>query len=208
MLNRIVFWVIIPFLCFFTLVQMSGPPIKRAEAARLPTPKIYTVDDMANLEYHPEEGYTPYHPRITVPPVTDKVLSQKQVECLQRNIFFESRDQSLLGQMAVAFVTVERKNHEKRWGSSICKVVYAKKQFSWTNDGQHNRKPNLKNPIERKAWERAKWVAEITMMADIDKPVLGVTHYHTTAVNPKWSRSQQLAKAVIIGDHVFYKENI
>ena len=45
------------------------------------------------------------------------------MECLAKNIYFESRNQSHLGQMAVAHVTINRVL-DKRYPDTVCKVVH------------------------------------------------------------------------------------
>ena len=68
---------------------------------------------------------TPYHL------INDQ---SKQVECLAKNIYFESRGESKKGQVAVGFVTMNRLYNSK-YPKSVCGVVYQKRgrecQFSW-----------------------------------------------------------------------------
>lgn len=73
-----------------------------------------------------------------------------QIECLARNIYFESRGEPIDGQYAVAFVTLNRVE-DPRWPDTICDVVYQENQFSWTDD-------NLTISEER-AWRVALVVA-------------------------------------------------
>ena len=75
--------------------------------------------------------------------VSKKQVSQeynKQVECLAKNIYWESASESYEGKLAVAQVTMNRVNSGK-FPSDICSVVYQKTvnresrtvcQFSWT----------------------------------------------------------------------------
>lgn len=75
----------------------------------------------------------------------------QQVDCLARNIYFESRGEPIDGQYAVAFVTLNRVEDE-RWPDSICEVVYQPSQFSWT--------VNPDRPIrEQDSWQAATTVA-------------------------------------------------
>lgn len=133
---------------------------------------------------------------------TPKPVVASELKCLQENIFFEARNQSVLGQLMVGIVTLERKN-AARFSDSICGVVFAKKQFSWANKGR--KRPNLKNKIERDAWHLAENIAYNLYQADLDIPVFNTTYYHTTAVNPKWNRKLQVAW--ILEDHIFYKDD-
>lgn len=56
---------------------------------------------------------------------------QQEVVCLANNIYFEARNQSTLGKLAVAKVTLNRVKHPS-FPDTICKVVYQPGQFSWT----------------------------------------------------------------------------
>ncbi len=54
----------------------------------------------------------------------------RQIDCLARNLFFESRNEGEVGMRAVGAVTLNRVG---KYGSSICNVVYRHKQFSWAH---------------------------------------------------------------------------
>lgn len=119
--------------------------------------------------------------------------------CLQQNIYFEARNEDLVGQASIAWVTLNRWQSEK-FPNDICDVVWQRKQFSWTHDGKSDR------PKEIEAWERAGRVVKIVLEDYAWKredPTLGATHYHATYVSPYWSAS--LLEIKKIGKHVFYK---
>ena len=131
--------------------------------------------------------------------------------CLAQNIYFESRDQSTIGQIAIAEVTLNRVA-DPRWPNDICSVVkqgptykwkktYPIKhrcEFSWYCDGKSD------TPKDRKAWlksvEIAKYVhgnyGNIQVVDD-------ATYFHATYVDPGWKK---LEKIVTIGDHIFYRQ--
>ena len=48
--------------------------------------------------------------------------TKQDTTCLALNIYFEARDQTVKGQMAVALVTINRVT-SKRFPNTICKVV-------------------------------------------------------------------------------------
>ena len=56
-------------------------------------------------------------------------ITQRERECLTKNIFHEAGVEPFEGKIAVAQVTFNRLN-SGRWGNDICSVVYAKKQFN------------------------------------------------------------------------------
>ena len=47
---------------------------------------------------------------------------ETEITCLAQNIYFESRDQKLKGQLGVALVTINRVK-SKRFPNTFCKVV-------------------------------------------------------------------------------------
>jgi len=121
---------------------------------------------------------------------------KKQIDCLAKNIYFEARNQSELGQIAVAHVTLNRVDHDK-FPNNICKVVFQPYQFSWTiGKGKHM------VPKDKYAWEKAKRIATLVYKFRGDDPTEGSTFYHTYAINPSWNRKMELA--VVIGDHKFF----
>lgn len=124
--------------------------------------------------------------------------TNKEVECLTRNIYHEARNEPTLGQEAVAAVTINRLKSGK-YGNSICKVVYHPYAFSWTLD-ESKQTGKLK---ENEAKEKAKSIAIKAIQGDLEDPTNGATHYHATYVNPKWNR--HLEKKVKISNHIFYE---
>jgi spore germination cell wall hydrolase CwlJ-like protein len=61
----------------------------------------------------------------TVNMIATPFLSDKDVECLARNIFYESRGEPTEGKIAVGIVTVNRAQ-DPRFGKSVCEVVKAR----------------------------------------------------------------------------------
>ncbi|HRD72580.1 MAG TPA: cell wall hydrolase [Aquimonas sp.] len=123
--------------------------------------------------------------------------------CLTTTIYLESRNQSVLGQRAVAEVAMRRLN-DGNWGHNVCEVVTAPKQFAPTLI-----KPDfeLDNP---KAWNRAAAIAWEVFL-DARKPqerrrevVPGADHFLVSNLEnpPMWAQGEPLAR---IGDHSFYK---
>lgn len=125
----------------------------------------------------------------------DIIGSDSELKCLALNVYHEARNQSIDGQKAVAFVTLNR-TKAKRWPDTICGVVWQKHQFSWTSDG----KPD--NPYNPEAWRKAQIVAlTVATSPGLRDNTQGATHYHATYVSPRWG-FKQVAK---IGDHIFYR---
>lgn len=139
----------------------------------------------------------------------DIKLSEAEMTCLAKNIYFEARNQSRHGKIAVGLVTLNRVA-DKRWPSTVCGVVYqAKKlngkiirnkcQFSWYCDG-------LADDIRD-------WSAYHDSVAHAKEAIkyynhnldftYSSTHYHTTNVNPWWNIHYKYVTT--IDDHKFYK---
>jgi spore germination cell wall hydrolase CwlJ-like protein len=91
-------------------------------------------------------------------------FSKQETTCLAQNIYFEARDQTIKGQIAVSLVTINRLK-SKRFPNTICKVVKQaryrngkvvrnKCHFSWFCDGKSDR------PKDRIAWKVSLTIAK------------------------------------------------
>lgn len=127
-----------------------------------------------------------------------------QWRCLAEALYFEARGETVKGQFAVAEVILNRVK-SSRFPETLCGVIKQgtgrryQCQFTYTCDG-------FKDVIaEPKAFERVAKVARAAIDGAVSGLTGGATHYHTTAVRPKWSRVyKQTAR---IGVHVFYRHN-
>lgn len=123
--------------------------------------------------------------------------SEAERECMALNVYHEARGETILGQIGVAQVTLNRVELG-RFPDTICGVVWQSSQFSWTNDGISD------TPSERDAWARAQVVAQIVMEtwdASVDL-TYGADHYHAHSVTPRWGDPEHVT--TVIGDHIFY----
>jgi len=123
--------------------------------------------------------------------------------CLALNVYHEARSEPVVGQYAVAHVTINRVQ-SNRWPNDVCKVVkqgYHKGrhrcQFSWYCDGKSDK------PYEELAWAKSLIVADNVLSGKILDITYGATHYHARYVRPYWSK--KLLKTVAYGSHKFYK---
>lgn len=136
-------------------------------------------------------------------------IPDSEIRCLAMNIYHEARDQSKAGQLAVAFVTHNRKVNTKRFRrqNTYCKVVHQGYvpgrrdcHFSWYCDGKSD------TPYETKKWKEirdfAVWFAYNSDY--VVDPTHGSTHYHNLTVEPWWTEDMVLNG--IIGDHLFWDE--
>lgn len=139
----------------------------------------------------------------TEPVLPTNSVTLEDVSCLAENIYFEARSEDIIGQIAVAYVTINRVK-DSRYPDSICAVVKqgAKKgrnkcQFSWYCDGKEDK---MLNPKARKfSYQLANAVLEGKFL-DITE---GATHYHTNSTTPYWSKS--LTRIAEIDSHTFYR---
>ena len=141
--------------------------------------------------------------------VTAAKADEKQ--CLTEALYFEARNQGVLGMIAVGVVIQNRVLHPD-YPSTICGVVrqgrYANGspvkygcQFTYWCDG----KPE--DPDDEESWELAEGIAFNLLTSKIDiVGIEGATHYHTDSVNPEWSIL--LDKLSKIGKHIFYAKQI
>ena len=125
-------------------------------------------------------------------------ITQRERECLTKNIFHEAGVEPFEGKIAVAQVTFNRLN-SGRWGNDICSVVYAKKQFSWTlSQRKVNEKP------KGKLWRDSVAAKDAFLSGLRVKNLEKSKHYHTDYIKkPYWSKEKSVAARV--GQHIFYE---
>ena len=121
--------------------------------------------------------------------------------CLALNVYFEARSEPIIAQFAVAQVTMNRVKSDL-YPDNVCDVVWDTRQFSWTHDGKSDK------PKEKDAWERAQWVAKVTMQSKrrIDVVTWDTVHYHADYVKPYWITS--CVRITQIGRHIFYRRKL
>ena len=128
--------------------------------------------------------------------VNEKInYTKNDVECLTRNIYYEAGVEDHRGKFAVAQVTVNRLK-TGYWGNTLCKVVYAKKQFSWTL-AKKLPKPNSQ------LWAESEAIARSVLAGHRVRGLTRSLYYHAVYIkDPKWVDPAH--EAGQIGNHVFY----
>ena len=124
------------------------------------------------------------------------LYNTKDLKCLAQNIFFEAGTESMLGKIAVGQVTVNRVKIG-HWGETVCDVVNAKDQFSWTNRDDISLDTDSKNYKE--SLVAAKKVLQERKRLRILRSAL---FYHADYVQPNWADKKQ--KVTTIEKHIFY----
>lgn len=122
--------------------------------------------------------------------------------CLSEALYFEARGETVKGQFAVAEVILNRVD-SARFPNDVCAVINqgtGKKyqcQFTYTCDG------NPETIHEPRAYDRVGKIARLVLDGAGPELTSGATHYHTTAVRPRWSRTY--SRTARIGVHLFYR---
>jgi spore germination cell wall hydrolase CwlJ-like protein len=129
--------------------------------------------------------------------------SQKEVDCLADNIYYEAGYEPEQGKVAVALVTMNRLQ-DPRFPKDICSVVKQKVnhtcQFTWFCE---NKSKNNKQSTNY--WKAREVALHVYVNYDkISDITYGALYYHADYVNPKW---KHLEKTTVVGRHIFYKES-
>ena len=134
------------------------------------------------------------------PSKTTLSISEKEKQCLAKNIYYESKHEPEEGMVAVGLVTINRANHPS-YPDDICKVVHQRTksrcQFSWTCKKVSH--PKSSDP----EWRESLKIVDNLLAGEYNhwrKKYANSLHFHATYVNPKWKK-QRIAKT---GRHIFY----
>jgi spore germination cell wall hydrolase CwlJ-like protein len=161
---------------------------------------VAALSFLFGLDYAIKEWH---NQNVTKAQITNNSL--RELDCLTKNIHWESRGEPLAGKIAVAQVTLNRVA-DGRFGDDVCSVVYQKTniaqrlvcQFSWVCEGKA--KINERDP----RFKQAMHIAFNVLAFDAYKDVIpkNVLFFHASFVNPNWPHT----KVTQIGNHVFYSK--
>jgi spore germination cell wall hydrolase CwlJ-like protein len=138
-------------------------------------------------------------------PLTSLANTDREIECLAKNIYYESGAESLAGKKAVAQVTLNRVNHPS-YPSSVCGVVYQKHkstcQFSWVCEPKRAIKWASEN------WRQSLMVAEmfLTEGHEFDRIGNNALFFHTKQLPFTWDKKYK--RVATIGNHIFYEKKM
>lgn len=130
---------------------------------------------------------------VAATPVPDNL--DPELRCLAGAVYFESRGESLSGQLAVAHVVINRAE-SGRFPTSLCGVVHQPSQFSFVRGG--------KMPAIRESstlWSNAVAIAQIARNDSWKNQAPGALFFHARHVSPGW-RKTRIAQ---IDNHIFYR---
>ncbi len=118
-----------------------------------------------------------------------------EMQCLAGTVYFESKGETLQGQLAVARVVLARVA-SSRFPNSICGVVFQRSQFSFVRGGKM---PPIRTG--QRHWRNAVAIAKIAMNDGWESPVEGALFFHARYVSPGW----RLTRLATIDNHIFYR---
>jgi N-acetylmuramoyl-L-alanine amidase len=125
---------------------------------------------------------------------TDDALSAEE-RCLAGAVYFESKGESLAGQLAVARVVMARAN-SGRFPTTLCGVVFQKSQFSFVRGGDM---PPIATGSSH--WRNAVAISKIALDGSWKSPVEGALFFHARHVSPGW----RLTRLGSVDNHIFYR---
>ena len=169
------------------------------EKADLPTEAEAPVEDSTQIET--EVDAAPIPAAVTAASLAELVAAtprpaeiDAELRCLAGAVYFESRGESLPGQLAVAHVVINRAQ-SGRFPKSLCGVVHQKSQFSFVRGG---RMPAIRKGAQ---WDNAVAIAQIARDGTWKNHAPGALFFHARYVSPGW-RKTRIAQ---IDYHVFFR---
>lgn len=162
----------------FSFSEVQTEPLtaeNQAETAEA-TPAIATPESLQAL--------------VAATPVGDEV--SPEMKCLATAIYYEARSESLMGQLAVGRVIVNRAR-SGRFPGSYCGVVYQPSQFSFNH--------TARGAVNSRQWRNALALAQIAHDGSWRCDAEGALYFHAARVSPNWGR-ERVAR---IDNHIFYR---
>jgi len=171
-------------------------PVEVAPAV-LPTEEA--IDPLAPVTDELQSQDDQITPGATLAETVAKLRSSdpgsRELECLAGAIYFESKSESLFGQLAVGHVIANRAA-SGRFPSSYCGVVFQRSQFSFVRGRSL---PNI--PRASQDWKDAVAIAKIVDQKIHPSPMGKAMFFHARRVSPGW----RMARVGTLGNHVFYR---
>ena len=138
------------------------------------------------------------------------MILETALMCMAINMYHEAKNQSMLGQIAVGQVVMNRVE-DSRFPDNVCDVVTQsvtykgtdkpvlhKCQFSWYCDGLPDKPKNLKQYNEFFNFALMIVQGKLRLLDITD----GALWYHADYVKPSWAKHKKITTE--IGDHIFY----
>lgn len=140
-------------------------------------------------------------------------ITEKDIECMALNIYFEARGEPLIGQYAVGEVVMYRTMHDY-FPNTICEVIKDGVYYNWntTMPVKHlcafswycDRKSD--KPTNKQQYKKSLKIAkEILTNPSYNNKINYSLFYHANTVEPAWSKNMKLVDVVY--KHYFYNFN-
>jgi spore germination cell wall hydrolase CwlJ-like protein len=120
----------------------------------------------------------------------------RELECLATGIYFESKSESLAGQLAVGQVIANRADSGGRFPGTYCGVLFQRGQFSFVHGRSLPRVPRAS-----RQWQTAVAMAKIVDQDLHESSVGEALFFHARYVSPGW----RMKRVAAVGNHVFYR---
>ena len=214
MRNLIPQW-LIGFAFLYVVLQIITLELPQREERDDVMPRLFSHGNIEDIVKQNQLLYDVDLNRYNMP--HEDTIKQESVVCLAKNAYFEARNQSVLSQIAVSQVVMNRVQSPD-FPNTVCGVVYEaqlskwykekmdkevplkhKCQFSWYCDG----KADIITDVQsyKIALAVAHQVLSKYSMHDVTD---GALFYHAYYVKPRWAREK--IKTVVHEDHIFYRE--
>ena len=132
-------------------------------------------------------------------------VRMNDIDKLARTIWGEARGEPLEGQVAVAWVVLNRFNKGVQSGATIARTATRPFQFSAWNKNDPNRDQLLNANERTPGFLTAVKIAAQVLGGEITDPTHGATHYHANSIQPPfWATTGSVTRQ--IGNHIFYKD--
>ena len=134
------------------------------------------------------------HSPIVFYHVAEHSLSKQEMECLMRNVYYEARGEGFAGMVGVAQVTLNRHHVRYMGKTSLCGVVHAPNQFSWTKKRQAH--------PQGESWRQAQHIALLVLKGLRIRGLEQTLHFSHRTLTPRWS--QRMVISLYIGRHHYW----
>ena len=206
---------------FMVIAALSGSSVAPAQVNPAAEPLIASGSDVSPVQVRPailtvdeavkavdplapmSEGDAAEEPQIEAGATLAETVAQlrsaepgsRELECLATGIYFESKSESLQGQLAVGHVIANRAE-SGRFPSSYCGVLFQRSQFSFIRGRSL---PHV--PRASQDWKDAVAIARIVDEELHPSPMGKALFFHARRVSPGW----RLTRVGTLGNHIFYR---
>ena len=139
----------------------------------------------------------------TVNMIATPFLSDRDVECLARNIFYESGAEPTEGKIAVGIVTINRAQ-DPRFGRSVCEVVKARTVVTKTREVQKTEMIRVGYFGRPEPVTKTVEVVQQVPVCQFSWVCAGIAK-KPKSDDERWIESQEIAEGIARGDYAEYR---